>query len=87
MTTIAQYDDLNVPTWALGYLVNHDKQGLNAQEIAQIDSWVQSFLNEASIENARFLLSTEQDEFFTKWPEFGLACTCVTGTVEICNFS
>jgi len=85
MTTLTEYTDLNVPTWALGYLINSDKQGLNVQEIAQCDSWMRSFQNESPVENASFLLSTEQEEFFTRWPEFGLACTCVTGTVKLCN--
>lgn len=81
MQTIAKYDDLNIPTWALNYLVNGDSEGLNSGEIAEINKWTMSF--EPLDPKASFLLSTEQEEFFTWHPEFGKAATCVTGTVVI----
>lgn len=81
MQTIEEYTNLDIPTWALGYLVNGETEGLSSGEIAEINKWTMSF--EPLDPKASFLLSTEQEEYFTKHPEFGLAATCVDGTVKI----
>lgn len=81
MKTIAEYTDLNIPTWALCYLVNGDASGLSQREIDQIDTWAKSF--SPSDPKQHFLLSTESEEYFASNPEFGLPATCVQGTVVI----
>lgn len=80
MTTIARYDDLDIPTWALGYLVNGESKGLSESDVGLIQRWTSQF---ETGPNAAFLFSSEQEEYFTWSPEFGPGATCVKGTVVI----
>lgn len=77
MKTLSKHSNLSIPTWALCYLVNGDKEGLTDKEISQIESFLESF------GPGQVLFSSKEDEFFTKWPEFGLPCTCVEGEIVI----
>jgi hypothetical protein len=43
METIAEWNQLRVPTWALSYLVNSDSSGLEQKEIDAVDKWWRVF--------------------------------------------
>lgn len=75
MQIISKHSGLSIPTWALGYLVNGDCQGLNEAEICQIESFLEGF------GPGQVLFSSKESEFFTKCPEFGLPCTCVEAEI------
>lgn len=77
MQIISKHSELNIPTWALCYLVNGDKEGLTESEIFQIESFLEGF------GPGQVLFSSKEDEFFTKYPEFGLPCTCVEGEIVL----
>jgi hypothetical protein len=63
--------DCEFPTWALNYAVNGDNTGLTSDEVAMVDDWM---------EHKDFFGSDSDNEFFSKFPAFGLPCTCVDAT-------
>jgi hypothetical protein len=56
-----------IPTWALNYLINNDKSGLNSEDLNLIHDWKSSW-------DCDILISTSDETYFSKSPEFGLAC-------------
>lgn len=86
MKTIAEYTDLQVPSYALSYLVNGDASGLEDEDKQNIDAWFKQFKDEAKAVNGHVIFNPDTDSIgFVHCPEFGLACDCATSTVLICN--
>lgn len=58
-----------IPSWALNYLVNGDRDGITDEEYAMIDKW---------LVDAKCLLVCSPHEsdhpYFSHEPAFGLAC-------------
>lgn len=75
MQIISKHSNLNIPTWALCYLVNGDSEGLNDKEISQIENFLEGF------GPGQVLFSSKEEDFFTKYPEFGLPCNCVESEI------
>ena len=65
-----KFEKYDIPTWALCYLINGDRTGLEDGEIAMINEWT----NRAGV--AWVCPPEEEDgpEFFDPRPEFGPAC-------------
>jgi len=90
MTTISEYNELPIPTWALCYLVNADASGLEDGEQEMVDKYMEQFYKEAKEKGGHVIFSPEADEngenkesYFTWNPEFGLACDVEDCTVLI----
>jgi hypothetical protein len=85
MKTISEYTELNIPSYALPYLVNNDPSGLEDNEIKIIDNYMDQYYSEAKEKNGHVIFSPENDTEpgFIHFPEFGLACDCIPCTVLI----
>ena len=64
-----------IPTWALCYLINGDRTGLNDTELAMIDKWYAD-------NNVQTITTTPENEgsthtYFSHFPAFGLASEVV----------
>lgn len=82
--TVSEYTELQVPCYALSYLVNGDDSGIEAEDKRNIDDWFEQFEAEAKQVGGHVIFDAGQDEgSFTHSPEFGLACDCVSATVLI----
>lgn len=79
MKTI-DYIDENVPTWALSYLVNGDASGLEEGEQEMIDKWWEDCAK-ALPSDCHLQFHSDDSEFFTWSPAFGLAATCVSAVL------
>ena len=78
METLNHYDGLQVPAWSLCYLVNGDSTGISDEEQAEVDSWYSQFMQESQESGGDVIFSiTDESEYFTWNPDFGLACHCV----------
>lgn len=64
---------LPVPTWALNYLINGDKHGLEFGEQDMIDAW----LEREGIQEVVCPEDVDNDSYFTPYPPFGLGCSVV----------
>ena len=85
METVAEYTGLNVPDYALFYLVNGDDSGIEPDDKAIVDAWYAEFEQKANAVNGHVIFSTETDDegYFSNSPEFGLPCTCYDCTIII----
>jgi hypothetical protein len=72
MVTI--FDVVDIPSWSLCYLINNDDSGLNDDEIAMVDSWLETLPK-------GFSLDCGSEEEFSAYPEFGLACSTVNTAI------
>lgn len=59
-----------IPTWALGYIINGDASALTEEELKMVDRW----LKQSGYE---IISPTDCNESFSKYPAFGLPCTVV----------
>jgi hypothetical protein len=77
MTTLKTYD-VQLPCWALSYLVNGDASGLENDEQAQVDAWAEQFYREAKSLGGYVVITEapDGDRYFSHSPEFGLPCNC-----------
>ena len=76
--------ELAIPSWALSYIINSDASGLDDDEISQVDRYMAQFETEAKSVGGYIIIVASQDEpYFSKWPEFGLACNVVDCTLLI----
>lgn len=73
------YDTVNLPTYALAYLIYGDGSGLSPHDIKIIDRWIDHY---SDIEG-QFHLSPHSDEYFSSVPAFGLPTTCVDCDIVI----
>ena len=85
MTTISKYTELSVPTYALSYLVSGDDSGLELDDKRAIDAWYSQFEQEAQENQGHviFSLDSDNEEYFTWYPEFGKACVCESATIML----
>ena len=90
MKTIANYDELNVPEYALSYLVNGDVSGIDKTDLEICRSWFKWYESKAAevpgaVAQFNVVSSPEGnfDPYFCKSPEFGLPCNCVECEVLI----
>lgn len=60
---------VRIPTWALGYLVNSDDSGLDAEDKKLVDDWVEKTRNGGRID-----VCCPDGEPYFGWPAFGLQC-------------
>lgn len=64
-----------IPTWALCYLINGDRTGLNESELAMIDKWYAD-------NKVQSITTAHENEgnthpYFSHFPAFGLASEVV----------
>ena len=65
-------DCVECPTWALGYLINNDPEGLSPEEIVMVDDWAEGLgLYQ------HFSVGDNEEPYFSKSPAFGLPSECV----------
>ena len=62
------------PAYALSYLINGDASGLTDKEIKDVDEFVE---RENYIKHFDYDYEEHGEPYFSKYPEFGLACDCV----------
>lgn len=67
---------LEIPDWALPYLVNGDSSGLDDDDIEMIDDWYKR-------NNVEYVETTDETNEFTAYPEFGEACATTVCYVGI----
>lgn len=70
---------VEIPTWSLGYLVNGDSEGLTDNEIKMADSFMER--NKVEIISPDFNEEGNLDEYFSRYPEFGLPTTVCDCTI------
>jgi len=63
---------VRIPTWALGYLVNSDDSGLDAEDKKTVDEWVERTRNGGRIDVC--CPDDGGEPYFCSYPAFGLAC-------------
>jgi len=74
----------NIPDYALSYLINDDTSSLTADEIEEIDVFMDSFYLEAANLHGHVVIDIIDDESsFNHRPGFGLACDTVTCNINI----
>jgi len=78
------YDDIEMPEYALSYLVNDDPSGLDDCDIEAIDAYMDQFYEEAvKVKGNVVIGSIPEESSFTHWPAFGLPCNCYTISIYI----
>jgi len=83
MKKISEYKD-SIPNYAINYLINDDKTGLNESEISLIDNYVNQYYDEAKKVNGSVIINLDNDnEYFSKCPAFGLPCMVYDVTILI----
>jgi hypothetical protein len=81
---LIDYCEDRIPDYALSYLVNGDASGLEDEDQANIDSWLESCRGRLAklYPEAHLDFWVEDGEpSFVHRPAFGLACSCVHGAV------
>ena len=63
---------VKLPTWALCYLINGDDE-LSFEDTQLIENWIKK----NSFDKYTIFSPINDDEYFTGYPEFGLACNVV----------
>ena len=76
MRTIDQ-DTVNLPVWALPYVVNADPSGLEEGEKRMVNRWWRSLQRPGLIVE----VVPTNASFFSHRPAFGLACEVVEATI------
>ncbi len=78
MKTRGRYNGLNVPAWALPFLINGDSSGLEHEEYESILLWFFQFEREAKEKNSTVIISpTEEEAWFCHNPAFSLPCNVI----------
>jgi hypothetical protein len=89
MKTISEYTELAIPAYALPYLVNGDASGLESDDKRIIGEYMRQYYDEATRVNGSVVFSVDSDEngssdeYFTWYPEFGLASECEQCTILV----
>jgi hypothetical protein len=65
---------VNMPEWALSYMINGDASGLVEGEREMIDGWYTAQRDESGHE---IILNPDGEHYFSNHPAFGLPCVCV----------
>ena len=74
---IAYKESINIPDYAICYLVNGDSSGLNEEEIILIDTWINVYYAKAEELYGHLnivQLNDDDSGSFDSFPPFGLAC-------------
>ena len=62
-------DTVTLPEYAVTYLEYGEQDQLNAEDIKNIENWLKRYNNP--------IFQYEEGSYFSKFPAFGLACTCI----------
>jgi len=71
---------VQIPSYALSYLINDDGSGLPPRDKGEIDRYMSGWYALADNVGGDVVVSVispETDEFFSWYPEFGQPCVCV----------
>ena len=71
--TTPKFEKYDIPTWALGYLINGDRTGLEDGEITMINDWTNR-------EGVAWVCTPEEEdggEHFDPSPAFGLGAMAI----------
>jgi hypothetical protein len=84
-----RFDDLNIPEWALPYLINGDPSGLEPVDVLTVSRWLRTFDEIAERLDGTVYVETDGGafSFFSSSPAFGLPTTCENGAVLILSDS
>jgi hypothetical protein len=75
MKILTRQQNALIPSYALCYLCNGDRSGLDQTDISRIDGWIGSWDNVATSNGGQVLISpTGDSEVYSNYPEFGLPC-------------
>jgi len=80
MKTVATFEDLNLPSWAVCAIEYGDLSGLEAGEDQEILNWMESFELQPG---QSLVFSYGEESFFSSSPEFGLPGDCIDCTATI----
>ena len=80
MAKISTQRNARIPSWAMSYLINNDSSGITEEEKNQCDKFIGEYLDwcdDATLENKKahnlVIVPLGESEFFSHYPEFGLA--------------
>lgn len=84
MKTLKKYS-VEIPDYALSYIVMDDASGLTEEDKSNIDSFLNPFYQEAETLGGHVLINLDYDSesHFTWNPPFGLACNVLDFTILI----
>ena len=83
MYKYAKYS-VEMPDYALCYLVNGDDSGIDAADKKTIDAYMAQFEEEANSVNGDLVIAPSEDEgYFTHCPAFGLPCNVIDTDIVI----
>lgn len=68
MKTIAEWNHVKVPTWALSYLINADSSGLKEDEIQAVDKWWKVWTDKCQNMNGHSVIISIET-YFEDWME------------------
>jgi len=75
---------VEMPDYALCYLIYGDGSGLEDSDIKEIDQYMESFYSKAKEVEGYVLVSPEDSEqYFSASPAFGLPCNVVDTNITI----
>ena len=80
MKIINTYENLSIPAYALPYLIYEDAGDMTETEIQKIERYMKQFYEQGLV-IINYLPDSEP--FFTKYPEFGLACDCIDCSIVV----
>ena len=81
MITVKKYN-VKMPSYALPFLINGDDSNLTPDDISNIEKWFNKLQNQADLFKCLVTISpSENEEYFTSTPEFGLPCQVMDCTV------
>jgi hypothetical protein len=84
MAEVERHESLNIPSWALGALINGDFENLSKKDIQHILDFQKMW--DALVVTSGGLgwsLSCAGDAYFSEYPMFGEAGMCEEGTVIV----
>jgi hypothetical protein len=71
---------IELPEWALPYLINGDDSGLSVVDKTIVESWIVR----EGLTNENYIISTDESEYyFSHLPAFGLPCMCSDARIVI----
>lgn len=70
MAKLELYDTVDLPAYAVYYIEYGDSSGLDDEDIANIDEWLETLPPHCTF-------SYGEESEFTPYPEFGLACDTI----------
>lgn len=80
MSALQKLGTYQIPDYALPYLINGDSSALSEEDEKTINDWIAKEFPDH--ENLTYEYDTEEGEFFTWYPAFGLASTAMDVTIH-----